>query len=218
MADGKSPFRLLPILGTLLIATLAVPARASTNLLNVYVGASVGHGRLQGNDSSLIAPQSVGPLGTLSRSGTAYQIAAGARGLYLLGAEVDYFNLGSGSVSPDWSNLVGSLHGNLSQKGVAAFALLYLPLPVPFIDVYVKAGVGRITSQLDASFTPQGTCVVTGCKTTTYVRSESTTGLAAGAGVQWKLGNWAVRAEYERFTALGEHPDLLTVGVTWSIL
>ena len=41
---------------------------------------------------------------------------------------------------------------------------------------------------------------------------------AAGAGVQWSFGNWAVRGEYERFDALGQHPDLLSVGVTWSIL
>jgi hypothetical protein len=34
--------------------------------------------------------------------------------------------------------------------------------------------------------------------------------------VQWTFGAWALRAEYERFTALGEHPSLVSVGATWS--
>ena len=48
--------------------------------------------------------------------------------------------------------------------------------------------------------------------------STTETTFAAGAGVQWKLGNWAIRGDYERFTALGEHPSLISVGVTWSFL
>ena len=42
--------------------------------------------------------------------------------------------------------------------------------------------------------------------------------LAAGAGVQWKFGHWAIRSEYERFTALGEHPSLISVAATWWFL
>ena len=48
-------------------------------------------------------------------------------------------------------------------------------------------------------------------------RTTATT-FAAGAGVQWQIGNWAIRGEYERFTALGENPSLITVGATWSFL
>jgi photosystem II stability/assembly factor-like uncharacterized protein len=38
----------------------------------------------------------------------------------------------------------------------------------------------------------------------------------AGAGVQYKLGSWAVRAEYERFNAHGAHPSLLSLGIAWT--
>lgn len=44
------------------------------------------------------------------------------------------------------------------------------------------------------------------------------TTFAAGAGVQWKFGHWAIRSEYERFTALGEHPSLISVAATWWFL
>jgi hypothetical protein len=35
-------------------------------------------------------------------------------------------------------------------------------------------------------------------------------------GAQYKFGSLAVRAEFERFNAAGEHPSLLTLGLTWS--
>ena len=70
--------------------------------------------------------------------------------------------------------------------------MLYLPVPV--IDVYLKAGVARITTHL------AGTAVVTcnpgaicpGFRPTPESGAFSTTEttFAAGAGVQWKLGNW----------------------------
>jgi hypothetical protein len=37
-----------------------------------------------------------------------------------------------------------------------------------------------------------------------------------GGGAQYKLGPMALRAEYERFSADGTHPTLISVGVTWS--
>ena len=223
MANAIHRFRLLPALAALLIAPLAIPARASTNLLNVYVGAALGHASLRAKDSRLI-PLSSSVLGSFDRNDTAYQFMAGVRGLYLLGAEVDYFHLGSGRVTPAWAGIgtLGSAH--LSQKGEAAFALLYLPIPVPMLDVYLKAGVARLTSDLSASADFPGctgtlcTCIVSCSSHVSGALSTTETAFAAGAGVQWSFGDWAVRGEYERFTALGEHPDLLSVGVTWSFL
>lgn len=193
-------------------------ARAATNLFNLYVGAGLGHADLRARSPSPIL-SNPDALGTFDRHDMAYQFMAGVRGLYLLGAEVDYYHLGSGSVSPSFSGIgtIGNAH--VSQKGEAAFAVLYLPIPVPMLDVFVKAGAARITSDLSASFTATpGLPLPPAGGTNTYASSETTTGLAAGAGVQWSFGNWAVRGEYQRFSAMGEHPDLLTVGVTWSLL
>ena len=229
MVTRKFLFRLLPSIAALLIAPLAVPAHASTNLLNLYVGASLGHASLRAKDSGLIASTYPGSLGSFDRGDFAYQVMAGVRGLYLLGAEIDYFDLGNGGVSPSWSGLGAVTGARISQKGEAAFAVLYLPVPV--INLYLKAGIARLTTDLNASGNtgacPAGSeCPLIVCPTCsppipspfhgTLNTSETT--FAAGAGVQWKLGNWAVRGEYERFDALGEHPDLVTVGVIWTIL
>jgi len=56
------------------------------------------------------------------------------------------------------------------------------------------------------------------CNTYTVARSSTDTAFAYGAGVQWKLGDWAVRGEYERFDAAGANPTLLSIGMTYWIL
>lgn len=215
MARRIDSFRLLPVLAALLIAP-AIPAHASTNLLDVYIGAAVGHARLRARDSNLIP---IGSLGSLDRKDFAYQVMLGVRGLYLLGAEVDYFNFGSGRAFPAWSGPGALTDARMSQKGEAAFAMLYLPVPV--IDLYLKAGIARLTTHLSVSTNYTGcapplTCI--GLVPFSGGLDTTETAFAAGAGAQWKLGNWAVRAEYERFAALGEHPDLVTLGVTRSFL
>jgi opacity protein-like surface antigen len=217
MATCKPAFRLYPVLAVLLIATPIIPAQASTNLLNFYVGAGGGHANLHANDARLVA-SSPDSFGSFDRSDSAYQIIAGVRGLDLLGAEVDYFNLGSGEVSPEYSGPFALTDARISQKGEAVFAVLYLPVPI--IDVYLKAGIARLTTGLSATVSrscrPPLDCIEAGPPFTgDFDTSEKT--FAAAAGAQWKLGDWALRAEYERFAALGEHPDLLTVGIAWSI-
>lgn len=205
-----------------LFAALSVaatpPARAS-NLFNFYLGAAYAHSNLNAKNSNPLPFGGGGPLSGFERSGSGYQLSLGVRGLDLLGAEVDYFELGSGGVSHAYTVAGGPgtvTDASLAQKGEAAFALLYLPVPV--VDLYLKAGVDRITSDLGARFTPQGLCALTRCTPESLALHSSTTGLALGAGVQWKFGAWGVRAEYERFTALGEHPDLASVGLTWTFL
>lgn len=200
---------------------VATPLARASNLFNVYVGAAYARSDLSARDSSPVPFSGSGPLHRFDRSDSGYQLSLGVRGLEMLGAEVDYFDLGSGGVSNAYvatgaSGAVTDAH--LGQKGEAAFALLYLPVPV--IDVYLKAGVDRITSDLAAQFVPQNVCIFGPgtCEPQALSLHATTTGLALGAGMQWSFGAWGIRAEYERFTALGEHPDLASVGVTWSFL
>ena len=206
----------------LFAATLTVlpQAHAATNLFNMYVGAAYARSNLRARDSSPLPFGGGGPLNSFDRSDSGYQFSLGVRGLEMLGAEVDYFDLGSGSVS----NLatVGGTAGvvssaNVGQKGEAAFAMLYLPVPI--VDIYLKAGVDRINSNLSASYLPPGVfCGVLSCQNQSLATSRTTTGLALGAGAQWQFGNLGLRAEYERFTAYGGHPDLVSVGVIWTFL
>ncbi|MDE2262196.1 MAG: outer membrane beta-barrel protein, partial [Gammaproteobacteria bacterium] len=91
-----------------------------------------------------------------------------------------------------------------------AFAMLYLPVPI--VDPYIKVGLSRITTDMSASY--QINSSVNG----TATRNFTDVGFAYGAGLQWKLGSWAVRGEYERFDAAGAHPSLFSIGMTYWLL
>ncbi len=199
-------------------ALAGLPQAHATNLFNVYAGAAYARSNLRAKDSNTL-PFGTGALNSFDRSDSGYQFTLGVRALELLGAEADYFNLGSGSVSNPASiggNSVGVSNATVSQKGEAVFAMLYLPVPI--VNIYLKAGVDRITSDLGARFTPTGVFCPVGCTAQSLTLHATTTGLALGAGAQWQFGNWGVRADYERLTALGEHPDLVSVGVIWTFL
>lgn len=209
----------------LILCSLAatVPARA-VDLLGFYAGAAFGqaHVRAQLNGLNSSAGGALGSLGSFDGTDSAFQAMLGVRALSFLGAEVTYMDLGQHSIRGPGQPVPG-ISGSavtseqVSQKGEAAFALLYLPVPI--IDVYVKAGVSRIKTDMRATYVLAGvgTCTVgnPGCATVTAGRSPSDVGFAFGAGVQWKLGSWAVRGEYERFDAAGANPSLLSIGMTY---
>jgi hypothetical protein len=87
-------------------------------------------------------------------------------------------------------------------------------LPVPVIDIYVKAGGARLQSTLSGfvPFLP----LCSGCAPPRFEQVRSNTSFAAGVGAQYKLSIWAVRAEFERFDAAGEYPSLVSLGFTWT--
>jgi len=96
------------------------------------------------------------------------------------------------------------------MKGATAFAMFYLPLPV--VEVFVKGGVARLQSKAGLDL------VCPSCLLAPLFLpiSRTNTSFAGGAGVQCKLGAFAVRGEYERFNAGGGNPHLLSLGVTWA--
>lgn len=220
MTNGGFLFRLLSLLGVLLSLLVAAPAHASAKLLNIYVGAGVGYASVRANRSNLF-PSNPNSVGSFDRNGSAYQIMVGVRALELLGAEFDYIQLGKGGASPSWSGAGSLSDAHVSQKGEAAYAVLYLPVPI--LEVYLKAGVARLMTELSGVNVVPGCSSPLDCIVPAGVRNygafnTTETTFASGAGVQWNVGRWAVRGEYERFAALGEHPDLLSLDVTWSFL
>lgn len=207
------PALILCSLGTMSVAHADDP-------LALYVGASYGqaHIRVQSGE---IALGNGSPLPGLDTTHAAFKGSIGIRPISLLGAEVSYMDFGT------VSTVVGqALQGfpavvvnseRASQKGEAAFALLYLPVPV--VDVYIKAGVSRITTDFSAAYTTTvgGICgLPCGTSQVGHVAAHGTTdtAFAYGAGLQWKLGQWAVRGEYERFDAAGANPSLFSIGMT----
>lgn len=198
-----------------LVAALAGAgvARAS-DPLGLYVGAAYGQAHIRAQLDHL-PPGGTYSLGGFDVTHSAYQAMLGIRPLSFLGAEISYVDFGRGSSGvPGGSSPTAA---RVSQKGEGAFALLYLPVPV--VDAYVKAGLARITTDTSVSYTRPGvgTCAIgyPNCANVSAARSSTDTSFAYGVGLQWKLGDWAVRGEYQRFSAAGANPTLFSIGMTY---
>lgn len=144
-----------------------------------------------------------------------WKLMAGIRPVSTLGVESDYIDFGNPSAG---LTLAGP--GGLTQadaKALALFGIGYLPLPVPFLDVYGKFGFARLhTTTTEVGPVPYCPGVVGLCGPTTSGISDWSMNFAYGAGVQGKIGTLAIRAEYERISAGNGSPDLISLGVTWT--
>jgi hypothetical protein len=87
----------------------------------------------------------------------AYDAIVGVRPISFLGAEVSYLDLGHPS-----GNVAG-FPASASMKGEAAFAVLYLAIPL--IDLYAKAGAARIQTSASGHYNDgidNNVCIVGG--------------------------------------------------------
>jgi hypothetical protein len=134
----------------------------------------------------------------------------GIRPISLVGAELSYMNFGNSR-----GNFL-SYPASASMRGPAAFGVLYLPVPI--VDIYAKAGVARLHDILSGFYPIECNVCQLGVpsRSAPFRLSQTATTFAAGAGAQYKLGPWAVRAEYERFNADTEHPSVLSLGLIWT--
>lgn len=207
----------------LILGSLGAVTAAQAGPLDLYLGAGFGQAHIRAQLNGLSGPSGpLGSLGDFDSTKSAYEAMLGIRLLSFLGAEVDYMDLGEQSVRGPGQPVPGQpgsyVSGEqVSQKGEAGFAMLYLPIPV--IDVYAKAGLSRITTDMSATAVLPVNCAggTINCNNEYASRSANDVGFAYGAGVQWKLGQWAVRGEYERFDAAGANPSLLSIGMTFWI-
>jgi hypothetical protein len=141
------------------------------------------------------------------------RVMAGPRPLSLLGAEFAHIDLGQASGGP------GGFAAITSMRGTVALGVLHLPLPSPVIDVYAKAGLARLTSTSPFTALRHGAGACSPNDPTfglqPLVLNRIDTSFAGGAGAQFKLGSWALRAEYKQFIAAGGHPGVVSVGFSW---
>jgi len=91
-----------------------------------------------------------------------------------IGVEADYIDLGSTTRTVP----IATTHADANS--FAGFAVGYLPLPIPFLDFYGKAGAAR-------------------WKLNSTSIDDSGTTFAWGAGAQAHFSNFAVRLEFENF-------------------
>lgn len=115
---------------------------------------------------------------------TNWKIWAGFRPISVFAIEADYIDLGSQTIS----NPATSTH--VDYKAFAGYAVGYLPIPVPYLDVFGKAGLARWNSSGGSSF-PGGPF---------FSLSDEGTQFAWGIGAQVHVGNFGGRLEYENFS------------------
>jgi OmpA-OmpF porin, OOP family len=177
-------------------ASLVMSATASAeDLLGIYAGAGVGQSQLQQNYYQIDSHV------------TGWKVFGGWRPLSSLGAEVEYADLGSKNVT--YVSPGGTSRISTSAKATALFAVGYLPLPEPWLDIYGKLGAARLKVDASDSFL----CGL--CARASYTANDTTsTRFAFGAGAQFKFGFPAVRLEYERYTASQGDQALISLAVT----
>jgi opacity protein-like surface antigen len=197
-------------LGTLVLA-LGTSCVATTvgaaNPLGIYVGAGIGESEIRNDGGFLGADYQY------DEHETGWQAIAGIRPISPLGFELEYIDFGRASARTN-NYCVSS---SVDAKATTLFGVGYLPLPIPFLDIYGKLGVARLQSNT--------TGVRNGCIPDTpycsgfgapFRQDSSSTNFTYGAGVQTKFYDFAVRAEYERISASNGSPDILSLSVTWT--
>jgi opacity protein-like surface antigen len=179
-------------------AALPLASARAEDALLAYVGGSLGQSKVD-IDSVNFSGHDFG-----------WKALIGVRALGFIGAEAEYVDLGRPSS--------GTAYGTAATKanGPAVFGLAYLPLPIPLLDVYGKAGVANIQQRATLTLPGGGRTCVQGVSCDGFSRSESE--FAWGGGAQVKAGPVAFRLEYEQFRASGGNLNLASVGVTYSFL
>ena len=144
------------------------------DLLGMYIGGAIGQSQVIADASY---PTIANPYpGEFRENHSAFKAMLGIRPISLIGAEVDYIDFGHPSGN------IFSYRGNASLKGAAAFGILYLPVPV--IDLYLKAGAARLQSNL-SGFYPNGdnVCLLREpCGTAPFQLNRTNTSGAGGVG------------------------------------
>lgn len=179
-------------------------ARAD-DLLGPYFGATFGKATVDA---------STGLVSGFGIHSSAYTIVAGWRPIPELSAELQYLAFGHSAGSSIYKNSNVPLTNSASRKGEGAFGILYLPTPI--VDFYLKAGLAKLHT---TATTVVGTCPKGGvCPPLANPLPVDSTGVGAagGGGVMYRFRSLEVRAEYERFAALGGNPYMVTGGLTWT--
>jgi hypothetical protein len=187
-----------------LLAAAAGGARAD-DLLGYYFG---------GTGGKATVDASTGLVSGFGIHSSAYSVIAGWRPISELSAELQYLDFGHSSGKSVYKNSNVPLTNSASRKGEGAFGILYLPTPI--VDFYLKAGLAKLHT---TATTIVGTCPKGGvCPPLSNPLPVDSTGVgvAGGGGLMYRFRSLQIRAEYERFAALGGNPYMVTGGFTWT--
>jgi Outer membrane protein beta-barrel domain len=192
-----------PILLTVL--TLGATAAQAENRL-FYVGAGVTDSSFTANNNGFIA------YANTDLKNKSWKAFAGVRPLNWLAVETDYIDLGSGNSGSTGGDTFIE-HTNADSSAWAAYAIGFLPVPLPVVDFYGKVGVARWKLKenlimdyfnVDNLYPPH---------TSVYPKNYSGTNFAWGIGAQTHISVAGVRLEYEAFDVLGSTAKVASLSV-----
>jgi Outer membrane protein beta-barrel domain len=212
MTMNRIPGALLAVIsmGALGASTQAL----ADNPLGAYVGVGAGVSNVGNNNYAY----DYGYYGSF-RDNLAWKAMVGIRPLPIVGAELEYIDFGSNDGHDGYYGPNYYYGPNSHPKAAVLYGLGYLPLPVPFLDVYGKLGVARLQTDVTSFsgcagyYAPGSTG---GCTPTGFRFDQWDDKFAYGAGVQTKFQDFAFRAEYERISSIYGNPAAFTVSATWS--
>jgi opacity protein-like surface antigen len=132
-------------------------------------------------------------------SSTSWKVFAGIRPIRLFAVEVDYLDLGSSTNTVQTPLSCADIDSctvnwDSGAKAFAGYALGFLPIPLPYLDVYGKAGIARY--KLNRSITDYNSG---GVPIDSRAFPDNSTVFTWGAGVQAHIGIIGARLEYEGF-------------------
>ncbi len=157
-------------------AMLALGATAAhAQLPDAYVGAGVTQARID---------NIFGSGADFDLNNTAWKLFAGVKPLPFLGVEANYMDLGSDTHRFGFAGFSDRAHAD--GHAFSAFAVGFVPLPIPFVDVFAKAGLARwdLSGHTDSSL---------------FAIDDHGTDFAWGLGAQTRFGALGLRLEYEQF-------------------
>lgn len=120
-----------------------------------------------------------------SVTNTSWKALAGLRPISMFAAELDYIDLGSNTIGGEG----GVVH--LDNKAFAGYAVGFVPIPVPNLDVFGKIGLARWSSSGSSVSSPTSGF---------FSISNNSTEFAWGIGGQYRFGQLAARLEFENFS------------------
>jgi Outer membrane protein beta-barrel domain len=177
MDDKRGAMMRRFLLMLMMLGLGAGAARADDNGL-IYIGAGISRNKIDN------ITHTGTPVTDIDK--TSWKVLAGVRPVKVFAVEADYLDLGNRT-----STFINGVGSRVDAKAFAGYAVGFLPLPVPFLDLFGKAGVARWKlNESSAGTLPPSSF---------FALSDKGTNFAWGAGAQARIGNIGGRLEYEHF-------------------
>ena len=187
----------------------AAAAQTATNPAGFYLGAGIGPSQIRSDNNYYCCSNYDN-----YNYQFAWQALLGIRPLHVLGFEAEYIDFGQPGNGYYYVPANTSSH----PTAPAVFAVGYLPIPVPFLDIFAKAGAARLSTNIAVTIQPDCPVGLTPCPSPYIGREKVTdTKFAYGVGVQSKFPfGLIVRGEYERIASQYGDPDAFMFSAMWT--